>query len=213
MFKNQIITYVFLSMLPILFIADIILGSVDIPLSIFHDILLHKNIDSIWYNIIFEMRLPRATVAIITGIALPISGLLMQTLFRNPLADPYVLGISTGASLGVAVFSLTGGVAASSLLGGLGLFGSLGTVLSAFIGSSLVMIIIVYVAPKVYDAASLLIIGIMLGSITSAVVSVLQYFANPQEVHAFILWTFGSFSGIRWNEIIIIIACLIPCIS
>jgi iron complex transport system permease protein len=212
MFKNQIITYVFLSMLPILFIADIILGSVDIPLSIFHDILLHKNIDSIWYNIIFEMRLPRATVAIITGIALPISGLLMQTLFRNPLADPYVLGISTGASLGVAVFSLTGGVAASSLLGGLGLFGSLGTVLSAFIGSSLVMIIIVYVAPKVYDAASLLIIGIMLGSITSAVVSVLQYFANPQEVHAFILWTFGSFSGIRWNEIIIIIACLIPCL-
>jgi iron complex transport system permease protein len=208
--RTTIYTTLFLALLPLFFVTDLILGNVHIPLQVFADILAGKQIDGIWHNIIFELRFPRAIVALITGMALPISGLLMQTLFRNPLADPYVLGVSTGASLGVALFSLCGGFTSVAILNGLDFSNSWGLVLAALAGSSIVMLIIVSIAPKVYDTASLLIIGIMIGSITTAIVSVLQYFANPEEVHAFILWTFGSFSNIGWHELQIITVCIIP---
>lgn len=207
--------YLFLLLLciPILFIADILFGSVSIPFHVFTDYISGTTIDEVWHNVIFEIRLPRAIVAIITGISLPIAGLLMQTLFRNPLADPYILGISTGASLGVALFSLAGGYSSAYLLSQIGFSGNWGLVISAFLGSGIVMVIMVSIAPKVFDTASLLIIGIMLGSITSAVVSVLQYYANPEEVHTFILWTFGSFSNVSWNEILILLMCIVPAIA
>ncbi|MFO7867908.1 MAG: iron ABC transporter permease, partial [Bacteroidales bacterium] len=166
-----------------------------------------------WHIIITELRIPRAITALITGMALPVSGLLMQTFFRNPLAGPYVLGISTGASLGVAIFSLGGGLGTYAIISGLGIGTSWGMIIAACIGSLAVMFMIVSISPKVRDTASLLIIGIMLGSITSAVVSVLQYFSNPNEIQEFLMWTFGNFSGLSHTEIGIMIGIIIPMLA
>ena len=190
---KNVYTILLIIFIPICFVCDILFGSVHIPFDAFVDVLSGEGENELWYNIITRLRLPRAVAAILVGIALPVSGLLMQTLFRNPLADPYILGISTGASLGVAVFSLAGGFS-------LGLFptlwGSLGTAGAALIGAALIMTVILVMAPHIHDTVTLLIIGIMFGSITSAIVNVLQYFAHPDEVHSFLLWTMGSLANI-----------------
>ena len=206
---KNVYTIVLIFFIPICFVCDILFGSVHIPFDAFVDVLSGKGENELWYNIITRLRLPRATAAILVGTALPVSGLLMQTLFRNPLADPYILGISTGASLGVAVFSLAGGIS-------LGLFptlwGSLGTAGAALIGAALIMTVILVMAPHIHDTVTLLIIGIMFGSITSAIVNVLQYFAHPDEVHSFLLWTMGSLANISNNELIIMAGFVFPAI-
>jgi len=204
---NRIHSIGLLILIPVFFTLDLLFGSVLIPIDAFKEILLGNDTSSLWHSIIIEMRLPRAIAALLTGMALPVSGLLMQTLFRNPLADPYVLGVSTGGSLGVALFSLAGGISTGLLAS---VSGSFGIALSALIGSAFVILIIVILAPKVKDTASLLIIGIMFGSVTSAIVSILQYYSNPDEVHAFVLWTMGSFSKITTTELIIMATFLIP---
>ncbi|MDA3882758.1 MAG: iron ABC transporter permease [Bacteroidales bacterium] len=211
--SKRIYLIVLIILLPITFAADILFGSVSIPFSIFSDILQYNTIPETWHIIITELRIPRAITALITGMALPVSGLLMQTFFRNPLAGPYVLGISTGASLGVAIFSLGGGLGTYAIITGLGIGTSWGMIIAACIGSLAVMFIIVSLSPKVRDTASLLIIGIMLGSITSAVVSVLQYFSNPLEIQEFLMWTFGNFSGLDWTEISIMLGIIIPMLA
>lgn len=208
--KHNLYILILLLILPISFTLDILFGSVAIPFSDFIAVVSGNSISETHSLIITDLRIPRALVALLAGLALPVSGLLMQTFFRNPLAGPYVLGISTGASLGVAIFSLGGGVGGIAIASGLGLSSHWGIITAACVGSLSVMLIIVAIAPKVYDTASLLIIGIMLGSITSAVVSVLQYFSNPNEVHAFLLWTFGSFSGLSMKEIAILAGFVIP---
>ncbi|MCQ2608105.1 MAG: iron ABC transporter permease [Bacteroidales bacterium] len=204
---NSIRSIGLLILIPVFFTLDLLFGSVQIPFDVYKDILIGNDTSSLWYSIIFDMRLPRAIAALLTGMALPISGLLMQTMFRNPLADPYVLGVSTGGSLGVALFSLAGGISAGLLSS---FAGSIGLAISALIGSAIVILIITALAPRVKDSASLLIIGIMFGSVTSAIVSVLQYFSNPDEVHAFVLWTMGSFSNITFTELCIMAMCIIP---
>ncbi|MFW5851648.1 MAG: iron chelate uptake ABC transporter family permease subunit, partial [Bacteroidota bacterium] len=211
--SKKIYLIILILLLPITFAADILFGSVSIPFSVFSDIFQHNTIPETWQIIITELRLPRAITALITGMALPISGLLMQTFFRNPLAGPYVLGISTGASLGVAIFSLGGGLETYAIISGLGVSSSWGMIVAACIGSLAVMFMIVSISPKVRDTASLLIIGIMLGSITSAVVSVLQYFSNPNEIQEFLMWTFGNFSGLSYTEIGIMIGIIMPMLA
>ena len=205
--KTSYYSIILVALVPICFVCDLLFGSVHIPFSAFVDVLQGNGNNTLWHNIIFNLRLPRAISALLVGMALPISGLLMQTLFRNPLADPYVLGVSTGASLGVALFTLAGGLS-------IGIFsslsGSVGLALSALAGSSVIIFIILAIAPKINDTASLLIIGIMFGSITSAIVSVLQYFSNPNEVHAFVLWTMGSFANIDKTELMLMACCIIP---
>lgn len=205
--KISLHSIILVALVPICFVCDLLFGSVHIPFNTFIDVIQGNLEGSLWQNIIFNLRLPRATSALLVGMALPISGLLMQTLFRNPLADPYVLGVSTGASLGVALFTLAGGLS-------LGIFsslsGSVGLALAALAGSSIIIFIILAIAPKMNDTASLLIIGIMFGSITSAIVSVLQYFSNPNEVHAFVLWTMGSFANIDKTELMLMACCIIP---
>lgn len=203
---NKLFSFILLIFIPICFVADILFGSVNIPFDGFCDV-LKGNADSLWYNIIVNLRLPRACTALLVGMALPISGLLMQTLFRNPLADPYVLGVSTGASLGVALFTLAGGTTVGFLSA---CNGTIGTAIFALIGSTIVILLILAIAPKVKDTASLLIIGIMFGSITAAIVNVLQYFSNPNEVHDFILWTMGSFANIDSTELILMASCIVP---
>jgi len=198
---------------PLCFIADLLFGSVYIPLNEMIEGAFSQSENSSIASILFEIRLPRVITACITGIALPISGLLMQTFFRNPLAGPDVLGISTGASLGVAIFSLAGGVGSIAIISSIDTLSSWGFIIAAGVGSCLVMLSIAAITPKVRDTASLLIIGIMLSSVTSAIVSVLQYFSNPQQIHEFLLWTFGSFSGVHFQHIKYMLIILVPVLA
>ncbi|MBK8806279.1 MAG: iron ABC transporter permease [Bacteroidales bacterium] len=176
-------------------------GSVRISFTEIISVFRGTSSNSAWQYIVLEYRIPKALTAIFTGAALSVCGLMMQTLFRNPLAGPYVLGVSSGASLGVALFIMAGALIPGFML--IGILGSWGFVLSAVIGALLVMSIVMVVSFKVQDAVSLLIVGIMFGSITASIVSILQYFSDPQQVHNFLMWTFGSLSSCTWDEIII----------
>lgn len=183
----------------ITFVGDLALGSVLIPIKDFFTTIFHPYESNDWNYIIMDFRLPKALSALLTGAGLSVAGLMMQTLFRNPLAGPYVLGISSGASLGVAMLVMLVGFGGGALSGLSGI-GNIGLVGASIIGSILVMLLVIMVSMRVRDSVSILIIGIMFGSITGAIVSVLQYFSDPDSVHSFLVWTFGSLSGITWNQ-------------
>ena len=177
--------------LVVLFVADLCLGSTLFSLSA----LLHQSEQSVYHHIFINLRLPKALTAILAGSALSVSGLMMQTLFRNPLAGPYILGVSSGASLGVAFVvmctSLFGMVSAGA--------GTIAT--AAIIGSTLVLLLVMSVAGKVKDNVSLLIIGMMVGAIAGALVNIMQNIANPDALKLFIVWTLGSLSSVGWSEL------------
>src|SRR5690606_37132290 len=171
------------------FVVNLSLGSVSIPAKeVIYALLDRPVADESWRYIIVNYRLPKSLTAILVGSGLSLSGLLMQTLFRNPLAGPFVLGISSGASLGVALLimgtSIFGGVI------GFGLGYSAGTIIAATVGSFLVLSAIMIVASAVKDTMTLLIIGLMFGSITSSVVSVLSYFTEKEQLQQYIFWSF-----------------------
>lgn len=190
-----------LIILAILFFVNISLGSVSIPTkSIFSS--LFGSIDNETWNIIIrDFRLPKAITAILVGSGLGISGLLMQTLFRNPLAGPFVLGISSGASLGVALVILGSGLFGGVFAGLLTTKWSI--VIAASIGSFLVLLAVLSVSSRVRDTMAILIIGLMFGSITAAVVSVLSYFSSAEQLQQYIFWGFGSLSNLTWTELLI----------
>lgn len=180
---------------------NISLGSVSIPTKEIFKSLVGNIENESWQYIIQNYRLPKAFTAILVGSGLGISGLLMQTLFRNPLAGPFVLGISSGASLGVALVILGsgifGGVFASALVS------KWSVVVAASLGSFLVLLAVMIVSSKVRDTMAILIIGLMFGSITSAVVSVLSYFSSAEELQQYIFWGFGSLGNLSWYELLI----------
>ena len=184
------------------FLVNISLGSIQIPLkNIIASLLGTNELTSNWNVIIMDYRLPKAITAIMVGSGLGISGLLMQTLFRNPLAGPFVLGISSGASLGVALVIL-----GSGLLGSLfttALMTKWSIVIAASLGSFLVLLAVLAVSNKVRDTMAILIIGLMFGSITAAVVSVLSYFSSAEQLQQYIFWGFGSVSNLSWKELLI----------
>lgn len=185
----------------ILTILNISLGSVYIPFQDILKILSGRTVENQgWYNIIIQFRLPKAITAILVGSGLGISGLLMQTLFRNPLAGPFVLGISSGASLGVAIAILTG-ISFGVGLTQLGIGGSWILTISACLGAMLVLFVVILVSIKIQDSMSLLIIGLMFGSATSAIVTVLQFFSKAESIQAYLIWTFGSLGGVTWDEL------------
>lgn len=183
-----------------LFLLDLALGSVAIP---FHEILTiltgGEATKITWQTIVLNFRLPSALTAVCAGVGLSLSGLLMQTLFRNPIAGPFVLGISSGAGLGVAILILT--------TGSLGIAASLNPLhewtLAAFAmgGAALVLILVLLVSHRVQDVATLLIVGLMFGSVVSAVVTVLQYYSGQEALKRFVLWSFGNLSGVTWSEL------------
>jgi iron complex transport system permease protein len=178
---------------------NISLGSVRIPLADMLSIIAGEEVKTTWFNIIWQFRVPKAFTALLVGVGLSVSGLQMQTLFRNPLAGPFVLGISSGASLGVAlvIFSFSFfGVALSQFVGGSWLM-----IIAATLGSSLVLIVVLLAAQKVKDSMSLLIVGLMFGSITGALVSVMQFFSSDEQIQMFLIWTFGSLGGLSWSEL------------
>jgi len=188
--------------LGIVFLLSLALGSVEIPLDQIITILLGGDADKAsWTNIITKVRLPKALTAMLAGMALGVSGLMMQTFFRNPLAGPFVLGISSGASLGVALVVLTTGAVGGTLIAGLGISGDLMLAFSAGAGASLTMMLVLLVSARVRSSMTLLILGLMFGYLVSALVSLLLYFAVPERIQAYINWTFGTFSGVTWSQL------------
>ncbi len=181
-------------------ILNISLGSVHIPLpDIFKSLWSDTSVKESWYYIIINYRLPKSLTAILVGSGLSISGLLMQTLFRNPLAGPFVLGISSGASLGVAILILGLSLFGGSLAGLA--YSNVGLALAASLGAFLVLSAVMLVARKLKNTMSILIIGLMFGSLTSAVISVLSYFSNADQLQQFIFWSFGNLGNLSWSEL------------
>ena len=181
-----------------LLILDLALGSVHIPFHEVINILTGQGSDNIaWEKIIESIRLPKAFTAILTGMALSLSGLQMQTLFRNPLAGPSVLGITAGASLGVAVVMLSSGyVTTSYAIQQFGISGSWLIVLASTLGSALIFLIVIGISLRIHDNVVLLIVGIMIANVTISVVSIWQYFSGPEQIQDYLIWTFGSLSGV-----------------
>ena len=181
---------------------NISFGSVSIPFQDIFSILLgDETIKDSWQTIILNFRIPKAITAVLVGSGLSISGLLMQTLFRNPLAGPFVLGISSGASLGVALLLL-----GASLFGGTLLFSSFSNwtiAIAASVGSFVVLSAVIIAANKVRNTMSILIIGLMFGSFTGAIISVLSYFSEADQIQQYVFWSFGSLGNLSWDELTI----------
>ncbi len=185
-------------LLLISFVLDLFLGSVFIGPSDVVKALFARTGD-INETIILRFRLPKAITSLIVGIALSISGLQMQTLFRNPMAGPYVLGISSGASLGVAFIIL--GFSAEMTFGKISTIGNWTIVAASWIGAGTVMILIMIISARVKNIMTVLIIGIMLASGISAIVSIMQYFSSESMLKAYIVWTMGSLGNLTAEQI------------
>ncbi|NQU88111.1 MAG: iron ABC transporter permease [Mariniphaga sp.] len=187
----------------VFFILDLLLGSVMIPVSkVFSAIFGSPGASDTTVTIINEFRFPKALTAILTGAALSVSGLQMQTVFRNPLAGPYVLGISAGASLGVALF-----VMGFSSFVAIGIFSAAGAwplAIIAWLGAFIVMLLVLYVSSKVNDIMTILILGILFTAATGAIVSILQYFSNESMLKAFIIWTMGSLGSVTKSQLTVL---------
>ncbi|WP_430401154.1 iron chelate uptake ABC transporter family permease subunit [Flavobacterium sp.] len=198
--KHTFLFILLIAILVVLFFTNISLGSVSIPVKeIVNSFLGNTMQKDSWEIILWNFRLPKAFTAILVGMALSISGLLMQTLFRNPLAGPYVLGLSSGASLGVA-FVILGAGFLPSFLANLFL-SNYGIVLASGLGSAFVLIAVLAVSQKLKDTMAILIVGLMFGSLTSAVVSVLSYFSTAEQLQKFTFWSLGSLANLSWNEV------------
>jgi len=196
----------------LLFIADLSVGSVSIPFGEVIKILTGGHaVEASWEKIVLIIRLPKAISAILAGTALAIAGLQMQTLFHNPLAGPSVLGITAGASLGVAVVMLTGGGTASLFaIRQLGIGGTWLVMLASSAGAAMVMGLILLISLRLKDNVSLLIIGIMIGNVTIAIVSIWQYFSSAEQLQDYLIWTFGSLGGVTGRQLpIFVIVTLI----
>lgn len=201
--KYSWILLLLLGVVVITALLNLSLGSVNIPLKdIFAAFFVEEANNQSWKYIILEYRLPKVFTAILTGSGLAVSGLLMQTLFRNPLAGPYVLGLSSGASLGVALIlmgtTLFGGTMAGFLLSKWSL------VIASSIGSLLVLLAVLLASAKLRDTMAILIIGLMFASLTAAVVSVLAYFSPAAQLQQYVFWSFGSLGNLSWQEVLIL---------
>lgn len=201
-------------------ILNLTVGSVSIPTAAVFNILnpfgkgFHgSDIYEIWTNIVMQTRLPQTLTAIACGAGLSVAGLEMQTVFRNPLAGPSVLGISSAASLGVAIVVMFSGAIGGGLLQGFGIIGNSTITIAAICGSLLVMSFIVYLSQRIDGNATLLITGVLIGYIASAVTGVLKYFSSEEDIHTYVIWGLGSFSKVTGGQVFVfvgLIATLLP---
>ena len=173
-------------LLLLLFVIDLMVGAADIPLSALWT-------DGLEHRILMQLRLPKALTAVIAGVALSLSGLQMQTLFRNPLAGPSVLGVSSGATLGVAFLVMLGSVLGFSAASGW-------MILCAVLGAMLILLVVLFISFRVQGGATLLIVGMMIGSVAGALVNELQNYADPDSLKLYITWTLGSLAAVGWTE-------------
>ena len=197
---RTILCFILLSLLlVILFVASLLLGSVSLQVKEVLGVILGQEVDPQTRILVTHFRLPKAITALVVGAALSASGLQMQTLFRNPLAGPYVLGISSGASLGVSLFllgaPLLGVSVASETLRNIGVVGS------AWIGTALILAVIMAVSVRLKDIMAILILGMMFGSAASAIVQILQYLSPDSALKSFVVWTMGSLSGVSLQQL------------
>ncbi len=198
----------------VFFLLNLLLGSVHIPLRSVCSILAGSTDESVvWQNIIWKSRVPQALTALVAGAGLSVSGLQMQTVFRNPLADPSVLGVSSGASLGVAFVVLLSGAVGGVALSHLGYLGEVALSLAAIVGAMSVMALIVYVSMKVRGNVTLLIIGVMIGYVANAIIGVLKFFSVEEDIRAYVIWGLGSFARVSGDQMLLfvgIMAVLLP---
>ena len=190
---------VIIAMLIMLIVANLLIGSVDIdPLAVWQIVTGRGHENHVWEIIILNTRLPMIATAALSGAALSVSGLLLQTAFNNPLAGPSILGVSTGASFGVAVVMLASGSA-------LWLTQSVGTymtiLIGALAGAALVLIVLLVFSTMVHSSTMLLIIGILVSYLTSSAVSLLNFFATEEGVHSYVIWGLGNFSGVTPSQL------------
>jgi len=208
--KRHSILFISLGLLTLAaLLADLMFGSVSFTWEDLGKVLSGSQETENLAFILWKIRLPKALTGILVGAGLSVSGLMMQTLFRNPLAGPYVLGISSGASLGVAILMMASSLFTAGATSGILLVGHWGMVLAAMFGALLVMLLVILVSMRIADSVSILIIGIMFGSAAGALVSVLQYFSDPDSVHSFLVWTFGSIAGVSWSQLGILVPLVI----
>lgn len=200
--KNTILFTLLAVAIVALFIVDLAIGTTDIPIGDVWAALTGGECDAATRDIVLKIRLIKAVMAIMAGAALAVSGLQMQTLFRNPLAGPYVLGVSSGASLGVAMFLLGApliGIATSPTLQ------LLGTAGAAWLGSGLILIAIMALSRRIKDIMVILILGMMVGSAIGAVVEILQYLSNENALKSFVVWTMGSLGDVTATQLQVVV--------
>ena len=192
----------------VLAVVNLLLGSVRIPISDVCSILLGGGSNEIWNNIVWKSRLPQALTAIMAGAGLAVSGLQMQTVFRNPLAGPSVLGISNGSALGVAFVVLLSGRLGGVALSRLGYLGDAAMSVAAIFGALAVMLLIVWISQKVKGNVTLLIIGVMIGYLANAIIGVLKFLSPEEDVKAFVVLGLGSFSRVSGDEMILFVVLM-----
>ncbi|MBQ9357825.1 MAG: iron ABC transporter permease [Prevotella sp.] len=213
-YRPAILFPVMLAAIFVLLVANLMIGTVPIPAGSVCRILFGDESQSeIWRNIIFQARLPQALTAVAAGAGLAVSGLQMQTVFRNPLAGPSVLGISNGSALGVAFVVLLSGQIGGTALSRMGLLGNAAISIGAIIGALAVMVLIVWVGNKVKGNVTLLIIGVMIGYLANAIIGVLKFLSPDEDVKSFVVWGLGSFSRVSGGEMVlfvVLMAVLLP---
>lgn len=204
------------------FFLDLATGSVDIPLDQVLSYLLGRGAENAGNaDILHLFRLPRAVTALLAGSALSAAGLMMQTLFRNPLADPFILGISAGAGLGVALVVMAAGLFGGAAWEiGTGIFGGMSMAFGAAVGAAAVFLLVLFVSGRVKNTMTILILGLLFGYVASALVSVLMHFSLRHGLQAYIRWTFGSFGGVTWDQMrvfapvtLLALAAGVPCVK
>lgn len=204
--RSAILFTVLAIAIALLLAIDIMVGSVGIAIGDVWAALTGGDCDPITRKIILDIRLMKAIVAILAGAALAVSGLQMQTLFRNPLAGPYVLGVSSGASLGVAIFILGApllGIASTSA------FSSLGTAGAAWVGSAAILAVVAAVSRRIKDIMVILILGMMVSSGVSAIVQILQYLSAEEALKSFVIWTMGSLGDVTSSQLALVAPAVI----
>ena len=211
--KRPVYIILLLVAIVVLMVANLLIGSVRIPVADVCGILIGAESNEIWENIIWKSRLPQALTAIVAGAGLAVSGLQMQTVFRNPLAGPSVLGISNGSALGVAFVVLLSGRLGGVALSRLGYLGDAAMSIAAIVGALAVMMLIVWISQRVRGNVTLLIIGVMIGYLATAIIGVLKFLSPEEDVKAFVVWGLGSFSRVSGDEMVlfvVLMAILLP---
>ena len=189
-----LIAIIFLGIL--LFFLNLFVGTVTIPFADLFKVFFGEETNSTISTIVFDYRLPQAVTALFAGASLSVAGLLMQTLFRNPLADPSMLGISSGAGLGVAITILFTGILGGSALSSFGLWSNIGVSIAAFLGATLVLMLILGFSSRVRNMTTLIIIGLMVSYLAGSLTDIMKFFSMKEDIHAFVIWGMGSFSAV-----------------
>ena len=217
--KRTLAFILLVTLIAVFFVLNLLLGTVKIPMGEVLRILSSPPISgtddgaSVFANIIWSSRVPQALTALMAGAGVAVSGLQMQTVFRNPLAGPSVLGISNGASLGVALVVLMSGSLGGVALSRLGYLGDVAMSIAAIVGALAVMSLIVWVAQRVQSGVTLLIIGVMIGYLANAIIGVLKFFSNEEDIKAYVVWGLGSFSRVSGDQMVlfvVVMAILLP---